>query len=100
MIAAVALACMVLLVIWLVRCDVRDSDSTQLRRMRRIVWCTFTILVGMVFRFVIVDPSDLRRVPRIATLKFRLNPAFTIIGTTIDGLLDEPISPNLNSHEL
>lgn len=99
-VAAVALACMVLLVIWLVRCDVRGSDSTQLRRMRRIVWCTFTILVGMVFRFVIVDPSDLRRVPRIATLKFRLNPVFTIVGTTIDGLLEEPISPNLNTSEL
>jgi arylsulfatase A-like enzyme len=99
--AAAGLLCGVIpLVVWLFRSNDVMKGSLGFRRSRRWIWMSFTLLVAVVFRFVVADPSDLRRVPRISSLTLRLNPAFTLVGTTLDRFVEDRIEPCLDEEKL
>ena len=76
------------------------GDPADIRRAKRAVWCALTLVASLVFRIVAFDDSDLRRVPRMESLKLRLNPTFALFATFMDRVFDEKIENCLDTTTL
>jgi arylsulfatase A-like enzyme len=87
------------LLAWVGRSHWTEVDSDHASK-RHLVWRYATVAMLLVAVLLVADASPQRRTRRFAHLKCSLNPTVTLIATSLEAVVAEPIKDCLDASEL